>query len=123
LIQKWIGISDIYANLIYRGTKHGFTKSGFLKKCLGKGPLLFILENSNGTKFGAYTSIKWPANLKGSAAVSEDKYSFLFSVTKKEKYPSKPDSTQHLWSLKDHIFLFGNIDLRVSEHCNSNCKS
>lgn len=42
--------------LIYVGSKDGFTCNGFKSKCLNKHPTLVAIKTSNGRRFGGFTT-------------------------------------------------------------------
>src|SRR5690606_19285236 len=45
--------------LLYRGTRDGFSDQDFHAKCDGKKETLIIVKSTNGNIFGGYTSLAW----------------------------------------------------------------
>ena len=45
--------------LLYRGTKDGFTEQAFGDKCDNQGDTLIIVKATTGQIFGGYTNIPW----------------------------------------------------------------
>ena len=45
--------------LLYRGSKDGFTAASFHQKCDNKGPNISIIKSEHGLIFGGYTSLSW----------------------------------------------------------------
>jgi len=48
------------SELIYRGTRDGFSGVEFHKKIGGKGFLLSLVKTTLGKVFGGYTEVAWP---------------------------------------------------------------
>ena len=104
--------------LIYRASKMGYNTESLAKRCGWQSPVV-ILAVSNANKiFGAYS--EFPLEADGSSEDVEltDKSTFLFSVSKNEKYsPSITKSSSpppRLSSEKD--IVFGKGDLRISKN-------
>ena len=88
LISKWIHPHKIIKfNLLFSTNKDGDSASTFHYYCDGISPTVVIVkeENSYKMKFGGYTTHTWlsPYN---SSCQSRAPGSFLFNLTKKEKY-------------------------------------
>lgn len=99
-------------DLLYRGSRDGFSAKDFYNKCRQKGPTLIIIRTLQGKKFGGYTDADW---------VDDDEYrnskkSFLFSLDHQEKYAIKKDQSQY--AIKGSKSLGpcfgGGHDLRIS---------
>ena len=65
----------ISAELLYRGTQHGWKVKDFHLRCDQKGPTLVIGGTKNGQILGGFTSITWDS-LNSMA----DPHSFIFSM-------------------------------------------
>ena len=88
LISKWIHPHKIIKfNLLYSTTKDSNSASTFHYCCDGISPTIVIVkeENSYNMKFGGYTTHTWLTPYNG-AVESRAPGSFLFNLTKKEKY-------------------------------------
>ena len=80
--------SDIWPknlNLLYRATTHNFTASEFHTRCDNKKPTLVVIKNDQDQVFGGFTKQTW----NHTDGYKNDPDAFLFSVTKKKKYPLK----------------------------------
>jgi hypothetical protein len=109
-------------NLLYRGSRDGFTASDFHLKCDNQSNTLTLIETTKGFIFGGFTPIAWDSS-------SGDKYdssnkSFLFSL----KNPRNADPRKfQMFGAKRTICcsagygpIFGhNSDIRVDDHCNA----
>ena len=69
-------------NLLYRGTRDGFSPQDFYSKAEGKGATLTIMISDNSRKFGGYTSKSWIRDPK----FINDTEAFLFSLDLKTQY-------------------------------------
>mmetsp|Transcript_23722 Transcript_23722/g.20609 ORF Transcript_23722/g.20609 Transcript_23722/m.20609 type:complete len:297 (+) Transcript_23722:394-1284(+) len=60
MVYNWIGGSHPKAELLYRGSSHGFGSSNFHQECDDKGPTLTVVRTKgNKAVFGGYTKISW----------------------------------------------------------------
>lgn len=60
LIKSWIGKrGNIRFELIYRGSRDGFTAKSFHTICDGKGPTLSLIKSEHEKVFGGFASISW----------------------------------------------------------------
>ena len=75
-------------NLLYRGTRDGFTANNFHQVCDNKGPTLVIVKSNHGKVFGGFTDVAWDST----ETYKNTKNAFLFSVDRKKKYDIKPGS-------------------------------
>eukprot|EP00808_Paulinella_micropora_P013702 g4242.t1 len=63
LLKMFEGAKGIKLDLIYRGSRDGFTGSIFHAKCDGKGPTLTVIKPShNNNIFGGYTEHQWSSS-------------------------------------------------------------
>ena len=63
--------------LIYKGSRDGFSPKSFHSKCDNQGATLCILRSKDGDRFGGYTNIPWTS--EGGQKQDKGK-SFIFSV-------------------------------------------
>lgn len=131
LITKWIhpGGSVDY-QLLYRGTRDGFSAAAFHEKCDMMGPTLILCKSNLGKVFGGFTETAWdskePEDLDFFVNPENENLSrcFLFSLSQKQKYPPKTykNSDQDVfsgsYSLKTTGPCFGQGDLSIPSHCN-----
>ena len=87
---QWISSNDVLKmrksnenhikfQLLYRGSKDGFTSKNFHSLCDNKAPTLMIMKSDKGQVFGGYTSETWNVDNK----YKNDSTAFLFSLTLK----------------------------------------
>lgn len=111
-------------NLLYRGSKNGFGANDFHNKCDNKGPTVVIIESTVGKKFGGYASVSWTSSwitkTKMMSIQTEENFSFLFSVDKKQKLPYRPKSGKTvLYHDKEFGPVFGSSALSIRDDCNT----
>ena len=78
LLKSWTD-EDSRFDLLFRGTRDGFTSESFIRKCVSQGPTLFIVKSEKGNIFGGFASHSWPGKEKSAS----DSKAFLFSLTHK----------------------------------------
>lgn len=120
MISEWLFQtlgSKHYLDLVYRGSRDGFSASNFHKRCDNVGPTVTILESTTGGKFGGYCSISW--STEGNYKSAEG--SFLFSIDRKQKLPiiRNPQSATYHNSQNGPVFGASH-DLYVSKNCSTN---
>ena len=79
------------SELIFRGTRDGFTPLALHSKCDNKGNLVSIIQTNTNYVFGVFTSVPW--NSKGSW--TKDENAFIHSIrrngeSKMDKFMIKP---------------------------------
>eukprot|EP01084_Bolivina_argentea_P238823 401268_1 len=118
-------------NLIFRGSKHGFTFESFNNKCTNIKNVICIIYSEHGNVFGGFTKIGWP-KLEDLPAVDDTKYSrdknaFLYILRSKDnKYEpeifglSNRQTQTTVQSCFGWLSCFGNcgIDLALKTNCN-----
>lgn len=77
LIKIWINLPNVQTDLLYRGTRDGFSSAKFHELCDDQGSTVVIIKSEVGFVFGGYTSISWIPNAQ---YLADDK-TFLFSLT------------------------------------------
>jgi len=58
-LEAWIGTGPKQFNLIYSITRDGCGSAQFHKMCDNQGPTVTVVYNTQGSIFGAYTSLAW----------------------------------------------------------------
>ena len=82
LISKWFGYKNpISAKLLLDAKIDDNFYQTFFEKCGNVPNTMIFIKTTEGERFGGYTSVIWPNDGK-----SKDTESFLFSLSKKEKY-------------------------------------
>jgi hypothetical protein len=81
---------EIKLDLIYRGSRDGFSDADFHSKTDGKSSLVFVIEDLGGNVYGRYADGKWMEDPENKDLDN----SFLFSLTGgAEKFPRKENGT------------------------------
>jgi len=117
-IQKW--------NLIYKGTKDGFTIDDFHRCSDSQGPTMTIIQTLDNYLFGGYTSVSWNFHQGVKSGVT-DRTAFLFTLTNPHgisptKYPIK-SSGEHAVVPNAMGPTFGQYDICIYPNSNLNCQS
>ena len=87
LIKNYINPNQIIkAELLYRLSRDGNSIKKFHELCDNKGATLVLYRTQNGMKLGGFSPLPWDTN---SAGFKNDWDTFIFSLTRKEKYPKK----------------------------------
>ena len=110
--------NEISFKLLYRASRDGDSSLTFHKLCDEKGPTVIFIKNEDNFRYGAFTSISWKNNNK----YEPDSYSFLFSLTNKEKYllKNKNDNFAISHSKNGPGFGYGERDLYIPDNCFTN---
>ena len=114
--------AKVKGELIYRGSRDGFSAKEFHSKCDGKVNTLTIIKSTNGNIFGGFTTEAWSS----SESWVKDTRAFVFSlVNNKNKpfrrgYQGKDKSS--LWCSSSYGPCFGN-DIVIASNSNANLNS
>ena len=100
-------------DLLYRMTRDNCTYTSMHAKADNMGSTITVMTSSAGEIFGGYSSIPFDKNTKGRKT---DFKSFLYSLTRDEKYPVK-NPTKAYQEDDSFIFGFGKDDLKVKSNC------
>ena len=86
LISEWIHPKKVLKfNMVFNTSKDGSSASTFHYYCDGVSPTVTIVRDTNGNKFGGYTTSTW--NQPGPGAnYGRDQNAFIFNLSKKIKY-------------------------------------
>ncbi len=111
--------------MIYRGTRDGFGKGEFLRRCADQGPTMTLIL-ADGYLFGGYTSTKWRNS--NESVWSKDSFAFLFTLTNPHripptKYPIKSSDYKAIRSCSSYGPTFGAYDIGIHLDSNKNTKS
>lgn len=87
LIKEFINSKQIVkAELLYRLTRDGNSIQKFHELCDNQGATLVLYRTQNGMKLGGFSPLSWDTKQGG---YKDDWDTFVFSLTRKEKYPKK----------------------------------
>jgi hypothetical protein len=113
LISKWIlPHYNLKFELLYRGSRDGFTNEAFHSRCDNKGPTLFVVKLENNRRIGGFASQSW--HNKGGESIV-DNNSFLFSLDNKIKYGLKVKNEGSLYGQDSSSVLFGPNGLKIGD--------
>ena len=108
----------IQFNLVYRGSRDGFTSKSFHEKVDGIRGLFFVIKSAEyGKVFGGYTEVPW-STPKSDSQYFYDYRAFIFSISHRTKHLQCLDefnAVQHF--SKDNLFAFGFGDFGIRENC------
>ncbi len=122
-IGYWLrcqGLGGAEINLLYRGSRDGFSSDDFHSKCDNKGHTLVIIETETGGLVGGYTDAEWG---KGEPfmdyLLATANKSFLFAIGLSElgehhetwKSDLKPEAKHGIATNKQCGPVFGDIDV------------
>jgi hypothetical protein len=67
-------------NLLWRGSRDGFTAQEFHRCCDGRANTLTLIADTKGNVFGGFTPVKWESGQKGKWKGDDSLRSFLFTL-------------------------------------------
>ena len=110
---------DFSIDLIYRGTRDGFSSDSFHKKCDSKGATLTLIKSKKFDQiFGGFTKQPWDkSNQPGKCSET-----FVFSLTKKKKL-SILDEECAIFKSGSAGPVFGNGDIYICSDSDKNADS
>ena len=118
LIINLINFLPIYNSskkfkLIYSASRDGDLAKNFYQNCMYKSPTITILKNIDGLIIGGYTEKNWDIEIEN----NYDDLSFIFDLTKNQKYEGKKNKACIFTTLKEHGPCFGKFgnDLFTNE--------
>ena len=85
ILMELCGFSVNEWQLIYRGSRDGFTANSFHSKCNGKSKTLVIIKSNYNYIFGGYTEQDW----NGNQVYKNDPKAFIFSIVNSSNIPQK----------------------------------
>lgn len=96
-----------YGNLLYRGSRDGFSRKRFHDKCANSGSTLTVIKYDN-ILIGGYTERSWTKNLIESTNQSDMSTSWLFTTGPEKAVKYKARSTASTSSANNKGPWFGN---------------
>ena len=112
LKKKSLPHYNLKFELLYRGSRDGFTNEAFHSRCDNKGPTLFVVKLENNRRIGGFASQSW--HNKGGESIV-DNNSFLFSLDNKIKYGLKVKNEGSLYGQDSSSVLFGPNGLKIGD--------
>jgi hypothetical protein len=121
-------------NLLWRGSRDGFTAQEFHLRCDGRANTLTLIEDTNGNIFGGFTPVKWETDKYGHWKGDDSLRSFLFTLRNPHgvpprKFALKEEKKQYaIYCFSSHCAVFGcagdyGCDFLVWDNCNKNRNS
>jgi hypothetical protein len=98
-------------NLLYRGSRDGFSASAFHSRCDGQANTITIVKDEFNYVFGGFTAAPW----KSDDTYSTDENAFIFSLRRSTvsnfyaKYPVR-DSSKAIWNSRSRGPAFGSYE-------------
>ena len=124
LLSEWIDPNKIFRfKMLYSTNIDGSSCSTFHYNCDGVFPTITIVRDTNGNKFGGYTTTSWgQSNVSSDYARDQD--AFTFDITRKKKYVlTDKFSRCSIYRNNNYGPTFGDHFLYISNSCTSNSSS
>jgi hypothetical protein len=67
-------------NLLWRGSRDGFTAQEFHRRCDGRANPLTVIADTDGNVCGGFTPVKWESDYDGKCKGDNSLRSFLFTL-------------------------------------------
>jgi hypothetical protein len=118
-------------NLLWRGSRNGFTAREFHGRCDGHANTLTLVLDRNGNIFGGFTPVKWESGW-GKWKGDDSLRSFLFTLRNPHgvpprKFALRETKKKYAIYCKSECFAFGGggygCDIHISDNCNANKNS
>lgn len=128
MLTEWCGSTDF--DLLYRGTRDGFSASSFHRMCDNQGKTLVLIKNKSGHVFGGFATTSWRHS--ASYANKQAPGSFLFTLTniygiEPTKFPLMDEEDRcaicHYNNTYGALFGESGFDLGISTDCDRNISS
>jgi len=124
ILSEWVDPKKpLKFNLLFSTHRDDGTSKKFHENCDGVSPTITIVMDTNGNKFGGYTTSSWRQPSSGSS-YARDTDAFIFNLSKKLKYV-QPDKFGKNSIYRDGSYgpVFGSNNLWIFNNCNSNGNS
>jgi hypothetical protein len=113
-------------SLLWRGSRDGFTKEEFHRRCNGHANTLTVILDTKGNIFGGFTPVEWESGLKWKA--DDSLQSFLFTLKNPHNIPArrfalKAERKREAISCNSGRGPFFGGDIGVYDNCNANARS
>lgn len=110
---------DIELELIYRGSRDGFTSSSFHSKCDGVAKTITVIKSEDGSVCGGYTEAEW-SSVTGYVP---DEHAVLFSLKNNFDEPvfmNTANPAKSIYCHSDRLVTFGDDDLYIPDKPHNN---
>ena len=126
ILSEWVDPKKpLKFNLVFSTKIDGsYDASKFHSNCDGVSPTITIVMDTNGNKFGGYTTSSW-AQPSSSYDYARDTDAFIFNLSKKLKYV-QPDKfgKNSIYRRKEYGPTFGSgYNFYIADGCNGNSSS
>lgn len=111
LILSWFDDKPVSFDLLLDVEINDNFLEEFFEKCENKSPTMIFIKTTENLRFGGFTNAFWPR--EGEA---RDEESFIFSLTKREKYSVK-DPNNAIGVFKNSLISFGNGNDLYLQNC------
>jgi hypothetical protein len=111
-------------NLLWRGSRDGFTARKFHRRCDGRANTLTLISDTDGNVFGGFTPVKWESGSKYKG--DNSLRSFLFTLrdphgVPPRKFALKAEKKQKaIYCDSAYCAIFGYGNIYVYDNCNTN---
>ena len=109
LLNKWVFEAvggNLRYDLLWKGSRDGFTASAFHSKCNGKGATLTVIMSEHNKLFGGYTSESWGFGGSGSC-YKYDPTAFVYSLTHETKCSKQKNTSYSICDNSAYGPIFG----------------
>eukprot|EP00347_Sterkiella_histriomuscorum_P004770 403359176 len=108
--------------LLYRGTRDGFTALRFHELCDNRGPTIFFILSEYGQVFGGFTSVSWTS--PNQMQSTSDQFAYLFSLSKRTIHKQVRNQSGAVQHHKNWMCYLGYCgDINISDNCDNNSNS
>ena len=125
LLSEWVDPKKVLKfNLVFSTQKDGSSANAFHMHCDGVSPTITIVMDTNGNKFGGYTTSSWAQPSPGSG-YARDTDAFVFNLSKKLKYiqPDKYGQYSIYRSVANGPTFGYSFTLKIDNNCTNNSSS
>jgi hypothetical protein len=123
VLRGWIEKQRDYTfELLYRGSKDGFSPSVFHSKVDHRKYTLSLIQSKSGNVFGGYTSETWdaPASLNGNGCFKYDNTAFIFNLDHYIRFQiNDPDNA--IYAHPQYYLVYGKGDIMITPTLGVSC--
>ena len=125
LISEWIHPQKVFKfNLLFSTNKDGSSSASYFHyNCDGVSPTVTIVRDTNGNKFGGYTTSTWNQPSPG-GSYGRDQNAFIFNLSQKIKYLQQDKFVKNsIYRHSGYGPSFGAFCLYLADGCTGNTSS
>ena len=123
VLRGWIEKQRDYTfELLYRGSRDGFSPSVFHSKVDHRKYTLSLIQSKSGNVFGGYTSETWdaPASLNGNGCFKYDNTAFIFNLDHYIRFQiNDPDNA--IYAHPQYYLVYGKGDIMITPTLGVSC--